>query len=95
VIPSALVEKYLLLQAPAPRVCGRSEPESSLGEKATRPSHWMGNFKRLKPHHNQVRQTAQFSASTPPLYRCILKNASEFVDHMKKKFTPHKGYATA
>jgi hypothetical protein len=42
VIPSALKEKNLSLQAAAPRVCGRSESENSLGESATRPSHWMG-----------------------------------------------------
>ena len=42
VIPSALKEKYLSLQAAAPRVCGRSESENSLGESATRLSHWMG-----------------------------------------------------
>ena len=49
VIPSALKEKYLSLQAAAPRVCGRSESENGLGESATRLSHWMGKNSAYGP----------------------------------------------
>jgi hypothetical protein len=63
VIPSALVEKYLFLQAPAPRVCERSVfdlawvrlPRGALIGRVN---------KSCLPHHNRVLQAAKFSATT-------------------------------
>ena len=69
VIPSAPSEKYLFPRAPAPRVCGRSEPVCSLGEKATRPSHWVGKIKRYGPTTIEYTRLLKLSEFTPPLYR--------------------------